>query len=74
MRSLGTTLVTRDSDGHAGLTLEEMDEVFGASEGLASADQARQDAIYKRLGLIVDGSSKDAESGKSSHEEKLEKA
>lgn len=37
-----------------GLTLEEMDDVFGASEGLAAADQARQDEIGRRLGLIND--------------------
>lgn len=37
----------------SGLTLEEMDTVFG-SEGssLAKEDAARQDAIYQRLGLI----------------------
>ena len=33
-----------------GLTLEEMDSVFG-SEGLAAADTERQLAIEKRLGL-----------------------
>jgi len=33
-----------------GLSLEEMDDVFGA-QGLAVADQARQDAISKRIGL-----------------------
>ncbi|KZT02553.1 general substrate transporter [Laetiporus sulphureus 93-53] len=33
-----------------GLTLEEMDEVFGA-QGLAAADQERQLAIEKRIGL-----------------------
>ncbi|KAG6820960.1 hypothetical protein H0H93_009196 [Arthromyces matolae] len=39
-----------------GLTLEEMDEVFGSSsEGLALDDQQRQLAIYRRLGLIIDG-------------------
>ncbi|KAG6897047.1 hypothetical protein C0992_004456 [Termitomyces sp. T32_za158] len=38
---------------HAGLTLEEMDEVFGSSSGLALDDQQRQEAIYRRLGLIV---------------------
>ncbi|PPR02625.1 hypothetical protein CVT24_002196 [Panaeolus cyanescens] len=35
-----------------GLTLEEMDDIFGASKGLAVADQQRQDAIFRRLGLI----------------------
>ena len=35
-----------------GLTLEEMDEVFG-SVGLAVADQARQDAINKAIGLTA---------------------
>ncbi|KAG6817649.1 hypothetical protein H0H87_005406 [Tephrocybe sp. NHM501043] len=38
-----------------GLTLEEMDEVFGSSTGLAAADQRRQEDIYRRLGLIEDG-------------------
>lgn len=33
-----------------GLTLEEMDDVFG-SQGLAVADQERQLAIEKRIGL-----------------------
>lgn len=33
-----------------GLTLEEMDDVFGSS-GLAAADQQRQDDINKRIGL-----------------------
>ncbi|TCD65240.1 hypothetical protein EIP91_002948 [Steccherinum ochraceum] len=33
-----------------GLSLEEMDEVFGA-QGLAAADQERQEAINKRIGL-----------------------
>ncbi|KAG6873930.1 hypothetical protein C0995_008969 [Termitomyces sp. Mi166 len=37
-----------------GLTLEEMDEVFGSSNGMALDDQQRQEAIYRRLGLIVD--------------------
>ncbi|KAF9003975.1 general substrate transporter [Cyathus striatus] len=37
-----------------GLTLEEMDDVFGSSEGLAAADEARQNAIFRRLGLIND--------------------
>ena len=62
-----------DSGSCAGLTLEEMDEVFGASEGLAAADQARQDAILRRLGLLDDGGGKkDEESGKGSHDEKAE--
>lgn len=38
----------------AGLTLEEMDDVFGATDGLAAADQARQDVIHRRLGLVHD--------------------
>lgn len=33
-----------------GLTLEEMDEVFG-SVGLAAADQARQEEINRTIGL-----------------------
>ena len=62
-----------------GLTLEEMDEVFGATEGLAAADQARQDAILRRLGLIDDGvgekkGDEETGSGKGSqeHNEKVE--
>ena len=35
-----------------GLSLEEMDEVFG-SVGLAAADQARQDEINRRIGLTA---------------------
>ncbi|KAF8558153.1 general substrate transporter [Imleria badia] len=34
-----------------GLTLEEMDEVFGDREGLAVADQQRQNEIAERIGL-----------------------
>ncbi|KAH6909068.1 sugar transporter [Coprinopsis sp. MPI-PUGE-AT-0042] len=37
-----------------GLTLEEMDLVFGATEGLAAVEQARLDAIHRRLGLLHD--------------------
>ncbi|KAF8656245.1 hypothetical protein AX16_002681 [Volvariella volvacea WC 439] len=37
-----------------GLTLEEMDDVFGSGTGMAVADQRRQEAIYRRLGLIQD--------------------
>ncbi|CAA7267023.1 unnamed protein product [Cyclocybe aegerita] len=37
-----------------GLTLEEMDEVFGATQSLAVADQERQNAIFRRLGLITE--------------------
>ena len=36
-----------------GLTLEEMDDVFGDG-GLAVADQERQDAIFRKLGLFND--------------------
>lgn len=51
--------------------------MFGASEGLAAADQERQDAIMRRLGLLDDSGAekkKDAESGsikeEVSHDEK----
>jgi sugar porter (SP) family MFS transporter len=37
-----------------GLTLEEMDDVFGATESLAAHDQERQMAIFRRLGLMED--------------------
>ncbi|KAG6809902.1 hypothetical protein H0H92_014187 [Tricholoma furcatifolium] len=42
-----------------GLSLEEMDEVFGSSTGLALADQERQEAIYRRLGLLDEPASED---------------
>jgi sugar porter (SP) family MFS transporter len=35
-----------------GLTLEEMDGVFGGGKSMAVEDQARQDAIMQRLGLF----------------------
>ncbi|KAK7050942.1 hypothetical protein VNI00_005054 [Paramarasmius palmivorus] len=41
-----------------GVTLEEMEEVFGQSTGLAKEDQNRLDAIHTRLGLIVSEHSK----------------
>ncbi|KAF5342615.1 hypothetical protein D9611_001585 [Ephemerocybe angulata] len=59
-----------------GLTLEEMDDVFGASEGLAVADQKRHDAIAERLGLALDGSGlseKKADEESGSHEHGDEK-
>ena len=34
-----------------GLTLEEMDEVFGDEGGMSVADQERILAIHKRIGL-----------------------
>ncbi|KAJ7170721.1 general substrate transporter [Mycena crocata] len=37
-----------------GVTLEEMEEVFGSTEGIAVEDQARLDAIHRRLGLFED--------------------
>jgi len=54
-----------------GLTLEEMDDVFGATSGLAAKDQQRQDAIYRRLGLIND--SKEMDDRKSDEESQSEK-
>lgn len=38
-----------------GLTLEEMDEVFGDEAGNAADDRARMDRIYAELGLIDGG-------------------
>ncbi|KAF7424189.1 hypothetical protein PC9H_009492 [Pleurotus ostreatus] len=35
-----------------GLTLEEMDDVFGDSEGLGVADLERQHAIHRKIGLL----------------------
>ncbi|KAG2017805.1 sugar transporter [Coprinopsis cinerea AmutBmut pab1-1] len=49
-----------------GLTLEEMDDVFGATEGLAAADQIRHDAILRRLGLIHDSAA-----GSEKHDEEV---
>jgi len=54
-----------------GLTLEEMDEVFGATKGyLAAADQERQDAIFRRLGLFNDEKVQDRKSDEESNEKK----
>ncbi|KAK7033159.1 MFS glucose transporter mfs1 [Favolaschia claudopus] len=38
-----------------GVSLEEMEEVFGSTTGIAREDQARLDDIYRRLGLMEDG-------------------
>lgn len=38
-----------------GLTLEEMDEVFGDEAGNAADDRARLDRIYTELGLMDGG-------------------
>lgn len=46
-----------------------MDEVFGDATGLAVADQERQTAIHRRLGLLTDTIDEKQE-GKSSHDEK----
>lgn len=48
------------------LTLEEMDTIFG-SESVAKEDQERQDAIYRRIGLLGDQT---PEKGASEHHEK----
>jgi len=37
-----------------GVTLEEMEEVFGSTEGIAAEDQKRLDDIHRRLGLFED--------------------
>lgn len=52
---------------HQGLTLEEMDEVFGDQKGLAIADQERQDAIHRQLGLLHDTDEKRHSDEKRSH-------
>jgi hypothetical protein len=54
-----------------GLTLEEMDELFGSSRGLAKADVERQLAIHRRLGLLSSAPNEGSDH-KSSHEEKAE--
>lgn len=52
-----------------GLTLEEMDDVFGDSEGLGVADQQRQNAIADRIGLTsYSGGKHGGDVEKSSHE------
>ncbi|KAJ7593224.1 general substrate transporter [Mycena floridula] len=57
-----------------GVTLEEMEEVFGNSEhNMAKEDAARLEAIHRRLGLVFDGVGPDVktdEEGKASHDEK----
>ncbi|KAG8788323.1 hypothetical protein FRB91_009120 [Serendipita sp. 411] len=56
----------------SGLTLEEMDTVFGAGgDGLAKEDQQRQEEIYRRLGL-TDRSPSPDEKGKSRDEKATE--
>ncbi|KAH0131679.1 hypothetical protein KCU67_g16734, partial [Aureobasidium melanogenum] len=40
-----------------GLTLEEMDEIFGDEAGNAADDRARLDRIYTELGLMDGGDS-----------------
>ncbi|KAJ6494861.1 general substrate transporter [Mycena vitilis] len=37
-----------------GISLEEMEEVFGSTTGIALEDQSRLDAIHRRLGLFTD--------------------
>ncbi|KAJ7126953.1 general substrate transporter [Mycena epipterygia] len=37
-----------------GVTLEEMEEVFGSTTGIAMEDQTRLDNIHRRLGLFTD--------------------
>ncbi|KAJ7903488.1 general substrate transporter [Mycena olivaceomarginata] len=37
-----------------GVSLEEMEEVFGSTTGIARQDQDRLDAIHRRLGLFTD--------------------
>ncbi|KXN84708.1 High-affinity glucose transporter SNF3 [Leucoagaricus sp. SymC.cos] len=49
---LGGIFVTFLVPETKGLTLEEMDEVFGDSTGLAKADLERQHDIHRRLGLL----------------------
>ncbi|KAJ7756476.1 general substrate transporter [Mycena maculata] len=61
-----------------GITLEEMEEVFGSTEGIAMEDQARLDNIHRRLGLFDDTprdvkndpEAKTSSERESSHEEK----
>jgi len=56
-----------------GVTLEEMEDVFGSTDGIAVEDQARLDAIHRRLGLF-DDTPKDVKNdpeGKASQEERV---
>ncbi|EIW84370.1 general substrate transporter [Coniophora puteana RWD-64-598 SS2] len=55
-----------------GLTLEEMDDVFGDAEGIAAADKERQARIADQIGLAAYGQSaatSDTEKGSSHREE-----
>lgn len=51
-----------------GLTLEEMDDVFGDREGLGVADQQRQNAIADRIGLTAYNTGKHGSDGEKSSE------
>jgi len=56
-----------------GLMLEEMDEVFESGEGLAVADQKRQEAIRERLGLSAEVNELKAVNGKETGYSDIEK-
>ena len=51
----------------ADMPLEEMDTIFG-SENVGKEDQERQDAIYRRIGLLDDHT---PEKNGSEHHEKV---
>jgi len=61
-----------------GVSLEEMEEVFGNATGMAAEDAKRMDVINRRLGLVSDGvagdekKTPDAEAGSSEHRESEE--
>lgn len=52
-----------------GLTLEERDEVFGDREGLAVADQQRQNEIANRISLSAYSQVKSSEALEKSSQE-----
>jgi len=46
-----------------GVTLEEMEEVFGVTEqNLAAEDARRLDAIHRKIGLVTDDSPLESDS------------
>jgi hypothetical protein len=53
-----------------GVTLEEMEEIFGNVGGVGSDDLARLEAINKRLGINFATDSKMDAEAKASHDEK----
>lgn len=54
-----------------GVTLEEMEEVFGGTgHNLAVEDQQRLDAIHRKIGLITDDNKSDSQDEHRASDEK----